>query len=788
MPTSIKIIKVQLITLLFLAGVINHSYAQQEPVDYVDPLSGTHDSRWMMFPGVAMPFGMVKLSPDNERRGWKAGYEYDVENITGFSHVHSWTMAGLLTMPTNGPLKVKSGEEDNPDLGYRSRFSHERETATPGYYSVYLDDYKVKAELTSTTRAGFQRYTFDEVDSARILIDLQIDSEYSYELFNGHITKISDTEIEGFSMHQSLRGAGYNEYILHWVMRFNKPFSSFNGWTRDGIQYNVEKMFSGWDHSDIGAFVQFDLQKGDQVLVQTGISLVSIEQARLNMEKELVEPFGWDFEAVRKNARDTWNDLLKVIEVETKNETDKKKFYTNMYRSYVGRTIWSDVNGKYVDMYEKVRELEDPASPIYGGDAFWNTFWNLNQLWTLATPEIANSWVKSLLEIYDRGGWLTKGPTGIEYSSIMVASHEVPLIVSAYQKGIRNYDIDKAYEAIRHVQTTPGIAHKAGGFVGNRQLEEYLKYGYVPYEAGPSSNTLEYAFDDWSVSQMAKSLGKKEDYEYFTKRAYSYKNQWDKSVGYMNLRMADGSFKPDFHPYCCTTFLGSGWCEGNAWQYSWFVPHDLAGLIELMGIDTFNQRLEAGFLKSKEWRFNSEFTHENSLLSMGVLPINHGNQPNMQAAYLFNYSGKPWLTQKWAREIMDVYYGLGPAEGWPGDEDQGQMGAWYVMSSMGLFEMRGGAEQRPVYEIGSPVFDKVTIHLDNRYYPGKTFVIETVNNSKENKYIQSATLDGKPLNKPWFYHDELVDGGTLKIIMGAKPNTSWGVCKDCAPPSMSQEK
>ncbi|GLR18743.1 GH92 family glycosyl hydrolase [Portibacter lacus] len=775
--------------LIVVVGIISTSvHGQKDPVDYVDPLSGTHDSRWMMFPGAAMPFGMVKLSPDNERRGWKAGYEYDVENISGFSHIHSWTMAGLLTMPTNGPLKVIPGEEYNPDLGYRSRFSHDNEVASPGYYSVQLDDYDIKAELTSTTRAGFQRYTFNNVDSARILIDLQIDSEYSYELFNGVITKVSDTEIEGFSMHQSLRGAGYNEYTLHWVMKFSKPFTSMNGWTRDGVVRNIEEIFSGWDHSDIGAFVNFDLEEGDEVLVQTGISLVSKEQARLNLTKEIIEPYGWDFDAVRSNARTTWNDLLKTIEVESSEEVNLKKFYTNMYRSYVGRTIWNDVNGKYVDMYEKVQQLEDPDSPIYGGDAFWNTFWNLNQLWTLATPDIANKWVKSLLEIYDKGGWLPKGPTGIEYSSIMVASHEVPLIVSAYQKGIRNYDVEKAYEAIKHVQTTPGIAHKAGGFVGNRQLEEYMKYGYVPYGAGPSSNTLEYAFDDWTVSQMAKSMGKIEDYKYFKGRANNYRNLWDSTRLYMNLKMEDGSFKPDFSPFCCTTFLGSGWCEGNAWQYSWFVPHDLKGLISLMGVDTFTQRLELGFEKSKPWRFNSESTHDNSLFSMGVLPINHGNQPNMQAAYLFNYARKPWLTQKWSREIMDVYYGLGPKEGWPGDEDQGQMGAWYVMSSMGLFQMRGGAAVRPVYEIGSPVFDKVTIHLDERYYTGKTFVIETINNSKENKYIQSAKLNGAVLNKPWFYHDELVKGGKLTIVMGPNPNKEWGSCETCPPPSMSSEE
>lgn len=772
-------------TVFIFFGAVLLAQTSKQPADYVDPLMGGHDSRWMMFPGPSMPFGMVKLSPDNERTGWKAGYEAELDNISGFSHIHSWTMDGLLVMPTNGPLQIEPGFEKDPDAGYRSRIDKETETAAVGYYKVDLLDYDIVAELTANTRSGFQRYTFNKVDSARILIDLQIESEYGSEVFNAQIKRISDTEIEGYSIQQALRGARFNDYTVHFVIRFSKPFKSFNGWTRNGIKKNVDQIFSGWDHTDVGAYVEFDLEEGEQVMVQSAISLVSIEQARLNLETELINPFGWDFEAVKEFNKKTWNDLLSVIQIEGTDELDKKKFYTNMYRAYVGRTIWNDVDGKYVDMYEKVQKLEDPNSPIFGGDAFWNTFWNLNQLWTLATPDIANKWVKSLLEMYKVGGWLPKGPAGIEYSSIMVASHQVALIATAYQKGIRNYDVEKAYEAVRHVQTTPPQAHIGGGFVGNRQLVDYLKWGYVPYESGPASNTLEYAYDDWCVSQMAKAMGKKEDHLYFRKRAYSYERIWDKEVGYVNFKGMDGQFRPDFDPYCCSTFLEQGWCEGNAWQYSWFVPHDLKGLIGLMGKDEFNRRLEEGFVASKKWKFNSEYTDENSLHAMGVLPINHGNQPNMQAAYLFNYSGKPWLTQKWTRSIMEIFYGSTPMDAWPGDEDQGQMGAWYVMSAMGLFEMNGGTSTDPVYEIGSPIFDKVTIKLDPNYYPGKQFEIITKNNSKVNIYIQSATLNGIKLEKPWFYHRELVKGGSLILEMGPNPNKTWGHLPEHAPPSMS---
>jgi predicted alpha-1,2-mannosidase len=292
---------------------------------------------------------------------------------------------------------------------------------------------------------------------------------------------------------------------------------------------------------------------------------------------------------------------------------------------------------------------------------------------------------------------------------------------------------------------------------------------------GQISNTLEYAYDDWTIAQMAKALGKEQDYNHFMERASFYKNAFDVSIGYVRPRHADGSWMQNFSPYSSRGFV-----EGNSWQYTWFVPHDVQGLINLMGISEFNNRLEEGFENSSQSNFNATDDR------FADYPINHGNQPNMQAAYLFNYSGKPWLTQKWVREIMENYYSADPYDGWLGDEDQGQMGAWYVMSAMGLFEMRGGAAVRPVYEIGSPVFDKITIHLNTDYYPAERFVIEARNNSKENVYVQSATLDGEPLEKPWFYHTELVDGGTLILEMGPEPNRQWGSDPEDAPPSMSR--
>ena len=400
-------------SIIYLSVFLSLAQESKQPVDYADPMIGTVDSRWMLYPGVSMPFGMVKLSPDNQEHKWKAGYDYKIDNIAGFSHIHSWVMGGLLMMPTTGKLKLVPGTEKDPDKGYRSRIHHSTEIATPGYYSVFLDDYQIKCELTATTRTGFQKYTFPKSDSARVIVDLLTPTEYNYQVDWAEVTKVNDHEIQGFSKQKTFDHFSdlNNEYTIFFVMKFNKAFESFNGWIapKENMDFSqmiktggiIKDTYQVYGRGDMGVYLNFKTKAGEQILVQTGISLVSIEQARLNLETE-TKDFGWDFEKARKKGRDTWNHLLKIIEVEGGSETDKTKFYTNLYRSYSARTIWSDVNGKYTDMCEQIVTAKNPESPVYGCDAFWNTFWNLNQLWTLATPEIANSWVESLLEIYDR--------------------------------------------------------------------------------------------------------------------------------------------------------------------------------------------------------------------------------------------------------------------------------------------------------------------------------------------------------------------------------------------------
>jgi len=753
--------------LLSSGNVTRSPQPSQSPADYVDTKMGTAHSRWMIAPGPWMPFSMVKLSPDNQNMGWQAGYQPTFETIGTFSHIHEWTMAGLGMMPTNGPLMTKVGDQFSPDKGYRSRIDKSTEEAPLGFYKVHLTDPDIWAEVTATERASFQKYTFPNHTDGRVMIDLHVQAEYDYLLPEVHIRQVSDTRIEGFSHQISPRPHVWSndadqEYVVHFVIEFDRPIKKVGGWINDSVVDG--NSIKGVDLKEAGLFVEFDTRRERVVQVRTGISLVSIANAGLNLQEEITGKFGWDFEAVVQNQKEVWNDILNRLVITTDDRMEKVRFYTNMYRAFC-RNTWSDVNGEWMSPSKKVQKFTNPDHVALGCDAFWNTFWNLNQLWNLITPEWSSKWVNSQLAMYDSDGWLAKGPAGMKYIPVMVAEHEIPLIVSTYQMGIRDYDAEKAFEAVVKMQTTPARP-VAGGFAGNRDLVPYLKYKYVPVELGRFSNTLEYAYDDWTVAQFAKALGKKEAYDVFSQRGEWWRNAINPANGYAHLRDTLGRFAAEFDPF--QSGRNHHYVEGNAWQLSFFVPQNMPGLIQLIGEDPFVERLDWGFQVSEPWRYNAPNDQ------YWDYPVVQGNQQSMHFAFLFNWAKKPWLTQKWSRSIIDRYYGYGTANAYLGDEDQGQMSAWFVMAALGLFQTDGGASVNPVYEIASPLYEKVEIDLGEQYGRGRKFIIKANHVSRANKYVQSATLNGTELNDFFFPASELLKGGELILDMGDKPNTNWG--------------
>ena len=563
------------------------------------------------------------------------------------------------------------------------------------------------------------------------------------------------------------------DYTVNFVMEFDKPIKKFGIWvdgekkgTSDSILIENQNGLTIEKPEDVVVFAEFDTTENQVVRTRTGLSYVSIDNAALNLKTEIGQPFGWDFEKVRKNHEKVWNDLLKRVLITTQDRKEKTRFYSNMYRAIVSRNIFSDVDGSWMDATENPQKFEDANGVALGCDAFWNTFWNLNQFWNLAVPEWSSKWVNSQLAMYDANGWLAKGPAGMEYIPVMVAEHEIPLIVGAYQMGVDDFDAEKAFEAVHKMQTVHGetVGH---GYAGNRDLEAYLKYSYVPYNKGRFSNTLEYSFDDFAVSQMAKALGKKDVFEQFIDRAYWWKNAIDPTIGFARLRHSDGSWYKDFDPL--KTGGNHQYVEGNAWQLSFFVPQDVPALVEIIGEKLFVDRLDGGFKVSSPWRYNAP----NELY--WDFPVIQGNQQSMHFSYLFNWAKHPWLTQKWNRDIMERYYGFGVSNAYLGDEDQGQMSAWFVMSALGLFQTDGGTRETPIYEIGSPIFEKTVIDLGNIYGRGSTFTIEAKNVSYLNKYVQNAKLNGKELRNFWFPASELLRGGKLELVMGPDPNKNWGV-------------
>ncbi len=705
-------------------------------IQFVDPMIGT-GGHGHTFPGAMVPFGMVQLSPDTRMENWdgSSGYHYSDKTIMGFSHTHlSGTGApefcDILLMPTTGEANVLVGDEENSTTGYRSKFSHENESASAGYYKVLLDDYNVTAEMTATNRTGFHRYTFPESGESNIIIDLLnrdrvIDSEMNI---------ISDTEISGFR--RSVRWA--KDQHVYFFAKFSKPFKSFGIAIDDKIVVNI-KTARG---KNIKGFVNYATDEGESVLVKVGISSVSIEGARMNLEAENKT---WDFDQVKKDAEQLWEKHLSKIEVEGGTERQRRIFYTSLYHTAMAPVTLNDVDGKYRGGDRKIHTATDFTR--YTVWSLWDVFRTQMPLYTVIEPSRMNEYLKTFLEIYKITGRLPHWEIWGEHSGSMIGHHSLPIILDAYAKGIRDYDVGLAFKAMKNQVDQTG---------------SYANMGYQP--GGSVSEVMEYAYNDWCIAEMAKHLDNEKDYLHYQKRAQFYKNLFDPSTGFMRPRNADGSWLTPFDPTEGTHHF----VEGNSYQYSLFAPHDVVGLIDSIGGDEkFESWLDNLFtVKSKHDRVIVDAT---GLIGQYA----HGNEPSHHMAYLYNYVGVPWKTQEMISQILETLYDDQP-DGISGNEDCGQMSAWYIMSAMGFYPVCPGD---PTYAIGTPLFDKVTINLEN----GKKFIVKAENVSPKNKYIQSVTLNGKDYNYSWFSHEDIISGSTLVFKMGDKPNKAWGQPKDSRP-------
>ena len=568
--------------------------------DYIDTRMGTAHSRWMIAPGPWMPFSMVKLSPDNQDSGWQSGYDPSFESIGTFSHIHEWTMAGLGIMPANGPLKTEIGSQSSlvkDANSYRSAIDKTSEETKVGYYKVDLTDYQIKAELTATSRCGFQRYTYPQDKDARVMIDLKIPSEYDYQIVEGSVKQTGARRIEGFSkqLSKNVWSADADQnYTIYFVIEFNKDIKKFGGW-HDHTLWETDTMTAHYPQR-FGCYAEFDTTDHPEVMVRSGISYVDMAGASNNLSNEITEPFGWNFEAVRKHQSDSWNNILNRVRIYSNDYREKVRFYTNLYRAFC-RNTFSDADRRWVDAAGNIQKLDDPDAVALGCDAFWNTFWNLNQVWNLIAPEWSSRWVKSQLAMYDANGWLAKGPSGMKYIPVMVGEHEIPLLVSTYQMGIRNYDAEKMFRAIVKMQTTPA-QRVANGFAGNRDLETYLQHQYVPADKGRFSNTLEYSYDDWTVSQLAKALGKEEYYRTFSDRGNWWKNAINPATGYAQMRYSNGEWEKNFDPF--KSGANHHYVEGNAWQLTFFVPQDVPALTEIIGCRGGSKPVNHGGIMPRE--------------------------------------------------------------------------------------------------------------------------------------------------------------------------------------------
>jgi len=710
-----------------------------EPVDYINPFIGT-GGHGHTYPGATVPFGMVQLSPDTRKDSWDgcSGYHYSDSVVFGFSHTHlSGTGVGdygdIRFMPTVGELKFDPGY-DNPGSGYSSYFQHDMETARAGFYAVHLNDYNIYVGLTATERAGFHKYLFPSSDEAHIILDLK-ESVTSQKILDSKINIISDTEISGLR-----RTDGWaNDQYVYFYAEFSKPFKSF-GIGKDGVQFPGQRLGNA---INLKAWFDFETESGEIILLKVGISAVDIEGAKNNLYTEIPD---WDFEAVKNDARTKWTDQLKKMEVAGITDKQKEVFYTALYHTMLAPNIYSDVDGRF-----RGHDLEihkDVSFDIYTIFSLWDTFRTLHPLFAIIERERTVDLIKSMLDIYKHDKLLPVWELAANETNCMIGYHSVPVIVDAYKKGIREFNAELALKAMQQTANADQFG-----------LKWYRSKGYIPSDKDGSSvsKTLEYAYDDWCIAEMAEMLGNEEVRKEYTKRAQFYKNIYDPETGFFRGK-SNGSFVEPFDPTEVNFML----TEANTWQYNFFVPQDINTHIDLLGGDEdYEAKLDELFNSDADLSGR----HQSDITGL-IGQYAHGNEPSHHMAYLYNYVGKPWKTQKLVDQIMTKLYSNQP-DGLSGNEDCGQMSAWYVMSAMGFYPVTPGSD---VYVLGTPLFDTLKINLEN----GDVFEIRANKLSEENYYVQSVKYNGDPWAKSYITHNMIMEGGVLEFEMGDTPNEDFG--------------
>ena len=720
----------------------------KSPVDYVDPFIGT-GFHGHTYPGATVPFGAVQLSPDTRAGNWDAcaGYHYEDTTLKGFSHTHlSGTgcidLGDILFRPTTQKMEPNAVPMYQP-----TAFTHKDEKASAGYYSVFLKDEKIKAELTATTHVGMHRYTFPAGSSANILVDLahQLDNEHIYEM---ELKQTAANEIAGM---RCTRGWTDNQYV-YFVAQFSQPFSCVELVPAKDITEETETKDAFQQ-----AILAFDELGEEPIVAKVGLSVVSADNARQNLEVEVKD---FDFDAVCVAARTAWEKELLSITVEGGSEDDLTNFYTAMYHAMVVPNTVSDVNGEYRRHDMTIGQLLQRQTE-YSTFSLWDTFRAWNPLMTLIDSTLVNRMIGSFLDIYDASGELPIWPLSAGETGTMIGYHSVSVIADAYLKGIRGFDVEKALDAM----IVSSEKNKKGA-------EYYIKFGFIPSNIKKESISclLEFAYDDWCIARMAQAMGKEDIYKTYIQRSQNYVHVFDGATRFFRPKRMDGNWETSFNPI----EVGRAYTEATAWQYRFFVPHDVNGMIQLFGgKEYFTEALDSIFTVESE--IDGDLADITGLIGQYV----HGNEPSHHIAYLYNYIGQPWKTQEMTRRLLHEMYRPTP-EGIIGNEDCGQMSAWYILSALGIYSVCPGSNE---FALTTPLFEKATVKLAN----GKTLTI-LANNSQKNVYIQKVELNGEPIEVNFITYAQLMEGGELRFILSDLPNKSRGISEEAAPYSYTQEK